>query len=191
MPSDVNALARVAGAFDYDGAIAACAKGNRDALKALYDRDGAQMLGVAARMLRRRAAAEDVVQDTFVQIWHKAATFDPTLGSGRTWMYAILRNRALNVLRAEARLDSLPDTESASFEADPEHPQAILERLSDESALRRCLEQLEPARRAAIIDVYTLGLSHGEVAGRYGTPLGTMKSWIRRGLLALRECLNR
>jgi DNA-directed RNA polymerase specialized sigma24 family protein len=117
-----------------------CAQGDRAALRAIYDAEASRMLGVALRLLRRRALAEEAVHDSFLQVWQKAASFDPKRG----------------------------ETE----------------------ALKRCLDRLEPNRRKAILLAYVHGLSHGEIAGRLGVPLGTMKSWIRRSLLVLRECLG-
>jgi RNA polymerase sigma-70 factor (ECF subfamily) len=178
------------GGFAYEAALQACAAGDRRALQTLYDHEAARMLGVAMRLLRRQSLAEDAVHDTFVQIWNKAQTFDPALGAGRSWMYAILRNRALNMLRAEDRLDFVEDLEHPAAAVEHENPEAVLSKLSDASALKRCLEQLEPNRRAAILQAYLRGLTHAEIAGSLGAPVGTVKSWIRRGLLSLRECLG-
>ncbi len=147
------------------------------------------MLGVAMRLLRRRALAEEAVHDTFVQVWTKAASFDPARGQARTWLYAILRNRCLNILRDENRTDLVDDFEPMGLEASEEDAETIVMRLSDTGALKRCLERLDPARRKALLIAYVEGLSHGELAGRFGVPLGTMKSWIRRSLVALRECM--
>jgi RNA polymerase sigma factor (sigma-70 family) len=147
------------------------------------------MLGVAMRILRRRALAEEAVHDTFLQVWRKADSFDPARGDARSWLYAILRNRALNILRGETRTDLVEDFEPMGLTSSEENAEAVMMRLSDTGSLKRCLEGLEPARRQAITLAYIHGLSHGELAGRLGVPLGTIKSWIRRSLLALRECM--
>jgi RNA polymerase sigma factor (sigma-70 family) len=178
-----------ASSFDLNNALRLTAGGDRVALRGIYDAEASKMLGVAMRLLRRRALAEEAVHDTFMQVWQKAASFDPARGEGRTWLYAILRNRALNILRGETRTEIVDDFESMGLEAPGEDAEAIVIRLSDASALRRCLERLEPLRRKAILLAYVEGLSHGELAGRFGVPLGTMKSWIRRSLAALRECM--
>jgi RNA polymerase sigma factor (sigma-70 family) len=175
--------------FDMNDALRLAADGDRGALRKIYDAEAPKMLGVAMRLLRRRALAEEAVHDTFVQVWHKAASFDPARGAGRNWLYAILRNRALNILRGETRTDLVDDFEPLGLEASGEGAEALMIRLSDASALRQCLERLEPVRRKAILLAYVEGLSHGELAGRLGVPLGTMKSWIRRSLAALRECM--
>jgi RNA polymerase sigma-70 factor (ECF subfamily) len=178
------------GAFDYNAAIMACAGGDNAALKALYDIEAPKMLGVATRLLKRPSLAEDAVHDAFVNIWTKSASFNAALGEGRAWMYAILRNRSLNMLRGEDRIDFTDDLESFGLASEEDTPEDAISRLSDASALRRCLESLDPPKRNAIVMAYMHGLSHGELAGKLNVPLGTMKSWIRRGLLALKECLG-
>ncbi|HEV2602486.1 MAG TPA: sigma-70 family RNA polymerase sigma factor [Microvirga sp.] len=172
-----------------DEALRRCAAGDKAALRAIYDLEAPRMLGVAIRLLRRRALAEEAVHDTFVQVWQRASTFDASRGDARSWLYAVLRNRALNILRGETRTDLVEDFEPMGLVSDDESPEALTLRLSDAGALKRCLERLEPTRKQAILLAYVHGLSHGELAGRLGVPLGTMKSWIRRSLLALRECM--
>jgi RNA polymerase sigma-70 factor (ECF subfamily) len=147
------------------------------------------MLGVAMRLLRRRALAEEAVHDTFMQVWQKADTFDRNRGDARSWLYTILRNRALNILRGESRTDLVEDFEPMGLASGEEDAEAVMLRLSDAGSLKRCLERLEPTRRQAITLAYIHGLSHGELAGRLGVPLGTVKSWIRRSLTSLKECM--
>ena len=173
-----------------DEALLRCAHGDRAALRLIYDDESPRMLGVAMRLLRRRALAEEAVQDAFVQIWRKAGTFDALKGDARPWIYAILRNRALNILRGEGRTDLVDDFEPMGLTSTEDSPETVVLKLSDAGALKRCLETLEPTRRQAILLAYVHGLTHGELAGRLRVPLGTMKSWIRRSLLSLRECLG-
>ncbi len=178
------------GDFNYEAALVACGQGNGKAFRALYDREAGKMLGVAMRLLRRQSLAEDAVHDAFVNIWNKAATFDPQAGSARGWMYTILRNRALNMLRTESRLDHQDEFETLLGAATEEDPETVVASLSDAGALRRCLEGLDPNRRSVLVLAYVHGLTHGEIAGKLGVPLGTMKSWIRRSLLSLKECMG-
>jgi RNA polymerase sigma-70 factor (ECF subfamily) len=178
------------GEFDYGAALVACASGNRTSFRALYEREAPKMLGVAMRLLKRQSLAEDAVQDAFVNIWNKAASFDPSVGNARAWIYTILRNRALNMLRTEGRLDYQDDLEPLGLASEDEDPEAAVLHLSDASALRRCLEAMDPKRRSLIVLAYIHGLTHGELAGRVGVPLGTMKSWMRRSLLSLKECMG-
>ena len=176
-------------AADLSGALRRCALGDRAGLRAIYDAEGPRMLGVALRILRRQALAEEAVHDAFVQIWERAASFDPTRGRAHSWLYAVVRHRALNILRGEARTDLVEDFEPMGLASPEDDPEVVVARLSDAGALRRCLERLEPSRRRLVVLAYVHGLSHGELAGRLGLPLGTVKSWVRRALLSLRECL--
>ena len=167
-------------------ALARCAAGERSALRVIYDIEAPRMVGVARRMLRRQDLAEEAVQDTFMRVWRAARSFDPARGAARSWLYAILRNCAISILRDEGRFgadeefteDAAPATENA------------LARLPESSALRRCLEQLDPPRRSVVVLAYVHGLSHGELAGKLGVPLGTVKSWVRRSLISLQECMG-
>lgn len=168
-------------------ALARCASGDRSALRVIYDIEAARMVGVARRILRRQDLAEEAVQEAFLRIWRAARTFDPARGQARTWIYAVLRNGALTILRAEGRYDVDRPEELSAIENEPVH---VIGSLAETSALRRCLEQLDPRRRTVIVLAYVHGLSHGELAGRLGLPLGTVKTWVRRGLLSLQECLG-
>lgn len=176
-------------AFDYEAALTACARGEVDALRLLYDRDAPRLLGVALRIVRQMEMAQDVVHDAFVQIWRGARTFDPARGAGRTWVYSVVRHRALNAVRARGR-EVLADSETIARISDSgANAASISEYGADAPALRRCLEELTREQRVSILLAYLDGLSHGEIARRLGSPLGTVKSWIRRGLDALRRCL--
>ncbi|WP_371928934.1 sigma-70 family RNA polymerase sigma factor [Pseudomonas sp. LD120] len=178
--------------FDYNGCIAACARGEREALEALYREEGARLLGVAKRLVRDTALAEDIVHDAFLRIWQGASSFDPQRGNARGWMFSITRHLALNFLRRHGRevaideqdprsqvpLDALPDSE------------ALGPALADAGRLQHCLGQLPPQRRECLLRAYLDGYSHMEIATRLATPLGTVKAWIKRSLAALRECLG-
>ena len=120
-----------------------------------------------------------------MRIWRSARSFDPSRGSARAWIYTIVRNQALTILRDETRFDpgEIPDEELPD-------PNPALLRLPESSALRQCLQELDTGRRNAIVLAYVHGFSHGELAGRLGMPLGTIKSWIRRGLASLQECMG-
>ena len=175
--------------FDAARAIALCAAGDAAALKALYQHEAPILLGVAIRLVRRRAVAEEVLQETFVTIWRQARSFDPARGSPQGWMLTILRNRALNLIRKHRPETELDESISADLSDDSPDALASLERHSEASALRRCLEGLDPPKRRAIMLAYMDGCTHDQIARRLGEPLGTVKSWIRRGLIALKACL--
>jgi RNA polymerase sigma factor (sigma-70 family) len=167
-------------------AIARCAAGEKPALRIIYDIEARRMVGVARRMLRRQDLAEEAVQDAFMRVWRSARTFDAQKGAARSWLYAILRNCALTILRDESRFSA---DEDAAEEAAP-MTESALARLPETSALRRCLERLDAKRRSVVVLAYVHGLSHGELAGRLGVPLGTVKSWVRRSLISLQECMG-
>ena len=170
--------------FDYEACLAACARGDQRALRHLYAEDSSRLLGVALRIVRDRALAEDVVHDAFIKVWRGADSFDPSRGSARGWVFSITRHLALNAVRNHSREVALSD----------EHEQVAAAHDSFEFSARegqvyRCLEQLDPTRRACILHAYVDGYSHSEIARKLDTPLGTVKAWIKRSLVALRECM--
>ena len=169
-------------------ALARCAQGDRLALRVLFDNEAGRMIGIAQRILRRRDLAEEVVQEAFVRIWRNASAYDAALGSPRSWLYAIVRNLALNAVR-DGRREILTDEGVAELDNRALEATDVLGRMAEASALRRCLEQLDDNRRNSLMLAYVGGFSQGEIAGRLRVPLGTVKAWIRRGLLTLRECL--
>lgn len=176
--------------FDYVGALRRCASGDRAALESIFSVEAGRLLAVAFRLLRRRDLAEEAVQDAFVQIWRRAATFDPTRGSGRGWIYAVLRNRAINMLRDGAREDLVGDDYLTAWRDGESMAHEAFERLPLENRLRRCLDGLDAEKRSSVLMSYVAGYTHGEIAGRLAVPLGTAKAWVRRGLAALRECMS-
>ena len=165
-------------------ALARCAAGDRAALQMIYASEAPRMIGVARRILLRQDLAEEAVHDAFMRIWRGAAGFDPHRGSARGWLYAIVRNRALSIHRNEHRYDA---ADESALEIDCE---ATMTRLPETSALRRCLERIDRPRRDVVVLAYAHGMSHGELAGRMKVPLGTVKSWVRRSLFSLQECMG-
>jgi len=178
--------------FDHEAALEACARGERFALKALYEREGRWLLAVAQRIVRDAELAEDVLQDAFLQIWQRAGTFKREMGSGRGWVYTVVRHRALDEARRRRPELSLGDDFEAVAEASV-HGDATSGDDAwphDEEALAHCLAQLDDPKRQCVIDAYVEGYTHEQIAQRLSKPVGTVKSWIRRGLLALKECLS-
>ena len=174
---------------DLDTALAACAKGDRNALRLIFDREAGRLIAVAERIVRRRELAEEVVQDAFIRIWTHAHQYKADRGSARGWLYAIVRNRALNLLRDGKREHTVEEVEALRESEQADEVMAAWHRLDRSSRLYDCLGGLDESKRSGILMAYIGGYSHGEIAGRLRIPLGTTKSWIRRGLAALRECM--
>lgn len=171
--------------------LAACARQDRQAFQRLYECTASQLLGCLIRILRNRALAEDALQDVFVQIWGRAGQFDSGRGSAWAWLITIARYRAIDLRRRESRLATEPWTEVDDMPGEDESPDsglALGQRAT--AALSRCLGALQPRQRDCIVLAYQGGLTHAEVAGEIGEPLGSVKSWIRRGLTALKRCLE-
>jgi RNA polymerase sigma factor (sigma-70 family) len=172
-------------------AIARVAGGDRSALRIVYQDTSAKLFGVCLRILSDRGEAEDVLQEVYVTVWRKAATFDPNRASPITWLVAIARNRAIDRLRATAVSRRMEPIEAADAVSDPS-PAAVerVELTQQHQRLAGCLEELEARHATAIRAAFLDGATYEELAARMSVPLGTMKSWIRRGLLKLRACLE-
>jgi RNA polymerase sigma-70 factor, ECF subfamily len=173
-------------------ALADCAAGRQAGVAAILASEGRQLLGVARRILGRDDLAEEALQDAMVLIWRRAGQFRREAGSARGWIYAVLRNRCLNILRDGRRLTTMDPADLAAVQ---EARQGIVpvegwEILAGQSKLRDCLGGLDGQSRQAILLAHVAGFSHGEIAARQDMPLGTIKSLIRRGLAALKECLS-
>jgi len=166
------------------------ARRDHASFQTLYRKTAPQLFAVALRILRHREFAEDVLQDSFVAIWERASDYDALRGSPMSWLATIVRHRAIDALR---RLGTRPEGYADSDEA-----LALLVAGTDTSAdrqlaigaLGRCLDQLEPKPRDAIIYAYAYGYTHEELSRRLKAPLGTVKSWIRRSLDRLKLCLD-
>lgn len=180
--------------FDFETDLLACARGDQRALRRLYDQEGARLLGVAMRIVRQRQMAEDVLHDAFLKIWTRAGSFDGARGSGRGWMYSIVRHEALNMVRKGLRQVPVSEEtrEAIENEAAVQHAVGmtdLYELRGRLGLLEECLTRLDIAKRNCIIYAYVDGCSHSEIADRLGSPLGSVKTWIKRGLSSLRECM--
>jgi len=171
--------------------LAACARQDRQAFQRLYELTSSRLLACLIRLLRNRALAEDALQDVFIQVWSRAAQFQRDRGSSWAWLIAIARYRAIDLQRRERRLVAGGAGEFEAFAAD-EEPHESLMALGHRAAaaLDNCLNALQERQRHCILLSYQNGMTHAEVADRIGEPLGSVKSWIRRGLAALRRCLE-
>jgi len=157
----------------------------------VFDRTGAKLFGICLRILGDEAEAEDAVQDVFVSVWNRAGSFDPARASPISWLAAIARNRAIDRLRSSRRVrDSAPLDAAAGIPDEGPSPQDLALASDDARRLYGCLDELEGKQRSAIRQTFFDGLSYPELAERLTVPLGTVKSWIRRGLQQLKTCLD-
>jgi RNA polymerase sigma-70 factor (ECF subfamily) len=164
--------------------------GDRAAFSALYDRTSAKLFGVSLRILRERSQAQDALQETYVKVWRNASLFSGMGQSPMSWLIAIARNQAIDMLRARGRPAADLDEAATVEDAAPDPEQAAL--AGDEARrLALCLGELPAERAGALRAAYMEGYSYEELASRYKVPLNTMRTWLRRGLIGLRECLER
>ena len=172
--------------------LSRCALGDRNAFERLYHATSAQLYGLVLRIVRDQDAASDVLQEGFVKIWHHAAEFDPGKAKAMTWMGTIMRNQAIDLIRRSASRPRLNDpVEELHWLADEaDGPQEQVDQARQDDKLHTCLEQLQGDQRKAMILAYFHGLTHEELADHMQKPLGTIKSWLRRGLLRLKKCLD-
>lgn len=179
-------------ATQIDAWLVGTARGDRDAFESLYRATSGGLLGVCMRVLADRSEAEDVLQDVFVSVWNKAAQFDAHRARATTWLGTIARNRAIDRLRAQRAPVVRAPIDDAGALPDPDASPALeAEAATERMRLDDCLDQLEPRRQALIRTAFFEGATYEELASRSGSPLGSVKSWIRRGLMQLRTCLER
>lgn len=170
--------------------ISRIALGDRGAFSKLYALTGPKLFGVCIRILKDRVQAEDAIQEVYVKIWQRAGSFRPTGAAPMGWLVTIARNHCIDLARARA-----PDTVNVEEEytlADPDpDPEASAIISSEGRRIDRCLDELDPGKAKAVVSAYVEGLSYQELAVAYDVPLNTMRTWLRRSLLKLRECMQR
>lgn len=169
--------------------IQQCAAQDRAAFRAIYAATSAKLLGVTLRILGNRTDAEDALQEVYTRVWLKSGQFNPEKGAGMTWLIAMARNLAIDRLRA--RKPAQDDDDAAMAIPDPS-PRAEAQLIAKGEALRisQCFDTLEPDRAAAVRGAYLDGQSYDDLAQRFAVPLNTMRTWLRRSLLKLKECLD-
>lgn len=167
------------------------ADGDRRAFACLYTHTAPRIYSLILRMLREESAAEEVLQDVFIRVWQRADSYDARKARVTTWLATIARNRALDRIRGR-RGEVVTGMELSAFEDDsaPGPAQEAIH-TGDARALAICLEELEPAQRRSVLMAFYEGMTHSELARALGKPLGTVKSWVRRALMHLKECLDR
>ena len=180
--------------------LTAVARKDAAAFRSLYDAASPKLFGFALRILGKRELAEEVLQESFVSIWNNAAGYQAGLAAPMTWMTTIVRNKAFDLLR---RVDDVVEIDADNFrdggmldvmnamESGDPTPLEALQLTQDSRALARCLAKLEGLHRQAIALAFHHDLSHSEVAEQMKLPIGTVKTWIRRGLERLRLCMSK
>ena len=186
-PSDPSALAARHRLVE---ALAAVARGDRDALAEVYHLTSAKLFGICIRICGEREEAEDVLQEVYVKVWQRAGRFDPARASPITWLAAITRNAAIDRVRARPARPVEPIDAAAQVADTRPAADSGLEDAQERARMRDCLARLEDKVSGAIRSAFFGGLTYPQLAERERVPLGTMKTWIRRGLLQLRACLG-
>jgi RNA polymerase sigma-70 factor (ECF subfamily) len=170
--------------------LQATARGDRQAFARLYELTAPKLLGAGIHMLKRRELAEDVLQDLFVKLWYRASDYQAERGGVLTWLYSIQRYLALDKLRAQRPTEALDEELSNTLPFDGLDPSMMA--MSNDMAARvhQCLDTLTDVQRRSVTLAFFEGLTHTELTEKLQMPLGTVKSWIRRGLMSLQKCLE-
>lgn len=181
------------------GLLARIAVKNEPALKMLYDAIGGHLYAVALRIVRRPQLADEVVQDVFVNVWNKASDYSPGRALPMTWLISLTRNRSIDVLRAQDETVSLSMPGDEPGEGDMIYDpidesmrtplQTMLAKM-DGHCIEKCMNALDASQRQSIALAFYHGMSHAELAEHLAQPLGTIKSWVRRGMERLARCMH-
>lgn len=180
----------MASADDISALLQRVARRDRAAFAEVYQATSAKLYGIILRILRRRDIADEVLQEVYVKIWERAADFRPERASPMAWMAAIARNRALDEVRRKLPVSIEDHPEVQDFATDDETGLAAVLRGEDSKRLADCLDRLEPNRRQMVVLAYCEGSSREELAAKYGQPVNTIKTWLRRSLAQLKGCLG-
>jgi len=170
--------------------MARVAQGDREALRQLYDATSAKLFGVCLRILSDREESEDVLQDVYVTIWRRADRFDATRASVMTWLSTIARNRAIDRLRARGPMAYAEPVDELEIPDGADSAETLLSAADDRNKLHGCLSELDERTEKVIRTAFFEGVTYEALARRMDAPLGTVKSWIRRGLAKLKGCLQ-
>jgi RNA polymerase sigma-70 factor (ECF subfamily) len=175
---------------DLSTLIGLVALSDRNAFASLYKRTSSKLFSICLRILKDRTDADEALQEVYVKIWQRARLFSATSGTAEVWLAAIARNQSIDIIRARkpiaSELDDVPDL----AEAGPDPEQALLQKDSGRS-IDLCLGELEDNRANAVRQAYLDGMSYQDLAQHYAVPLNTMRTWLRRSLIKLKECMER
>jgi RNA polymerase sigma-70 factor, ECF subfamily len=194
-PEAESGADRVAGAsvaampaVDIDSLIARVANGDREAFRAIYGSAGPKLFAICLRMMRRREEAEEILQEAFVRIWERSHQYDPAKGAGLAWLATIARHCALDRLRKPGR--DMAEFDEAVVDEIDSHVSALQAGSGQAIDLKRCLDGMRREYRDAVVLAYVNGMTHEELALHLDKPVGTIKSWVRRGLDQLKDCMT-
>ncbi len=175
---------------DLTDLISRTALGDRAAFRALYDRTNAKLFGVCLRIFKERQEAENALQEIYVKVWQRADRFAQGRARPMTWLITIARNHCIDIVRS--RKIATDPMEAASEVADPAPgPERDAMARDERSRIAGCLDEIESDRAQAVQQAYIEGYSYAELAERHGVPINTMRTWLRRSLITLKECLER
>jgi RNA polymerase sigma-70 factor (ECF subfamily) len=170
-------------------ALSRVAVGDRVAFETVYAATCMKLYGVVVRILGRRELAEEVLQEVYIRVWQRAAEYDPSIGSPITWLVSIARNRALDEAKRKT-MRSLEELSEARQIPNDDDPLADHERKEERLRLQACLDRLEPEKSEIVRLAYYYGMTREEIAGRVDRPVSTVKTWLRRSLAQLKDCLG-
>jgi len=175
---------------EIEALIARCGLGDREAFSALYQATSSKLFGICLRILKERSEAEDALQEVYLRIWRKAESYVAGGPSPMAWLVTVARNLAIDRLRAKAPpADELDDAPPLAASGPTPEQSAVA--AGEAARIGACLGELEPDRAGAVRGAYLQGESYNELASRFGVPLNTMRTWLRRSLIKLKECLER
>ena len=172
------------------GLLAAVAKRDAAAFEQLYEATRAKLYGVLLRILGRPELADEVMQETYLKVWNTAHRFDPTMASPITWMVAMARNRAIDIVRRKGEVSIEEEPEALDVAAETPTPLARREMTEELKRLLTCLGKLDPEKQRIVLLAYYSGWSRDQLAKKLDIPVNTIKTWLRRSLLEIRECMG-
>lgn len=175
---------------DLTDLISRVALGDRVAFRSLYDATSPKLFGICLRILKDRADAEEALQEIYVRVWQRSGRFSETAGAPMSWLGAIARNHAIDFMRSRKPVHNELDEAGEIADSGPDPEDTALQR-DEGRRIDTCMQELEADRAAAVRKAYVEGLSYQELADMFAVPLNTMRTWLRRSLLKLRECMER
>jgi RNA polymerase sigma-70 factor (ECF subfamily) len=175
---------------EVSGLLASVAKRDEAAFERLYEATSAKLFGVVLRILKREDLAEEVIQDAYIKVWNSAGQFNPDLSSPITWMASIARNRAIDVVRKRSEISIEEEPAAMDVASDTPDPLARKDMTEELKRILECVGQLEPQRQRLVLLAYYNGWSREQLAQKFDTPLNTVKTWLRRSMVEIRECLG-